>query len=107
KEHAKDLFGAGPDHRTGAGAPILPEYADKIPVEPEPDPEEPGEPAPDPEPEEPTREKRTILVPLAGGGGVWWKTRSEQQLRALSITNLDIELTTNKFAPAAIDELTE
>lgn len=105
KEHAKDLFGAGPDHRTGAGAPILPEYADEIPSEP--DPEEPGEPAPDPEPEEPTREKRAVLAPLAAGGTVWWKTRNEQTLRPLSIVNVDIELTTDKFTPAAIDELTE
>ena len=103
-EHAKDIYDQGEDDRTGAGVPIAPDYLDHDPGEA---PEEPNDPEPDPEPEEPTREKRTVLIPLQDSWKVYWKTRSEANLHELFVHDLVIEVTTDQSGPAIVDQLTD
>ena len=100
-DHAKDIYDQGQDLRTGAGVPIIPDYLEQDPGEA---PEEPA-PDPEPEPEEPTREKRTVLVPFSQRFPIWWKTRSESSLKMLQISDLIIEVTTDRFTPKAVDQL--
>lgn len=98
-ENAKDIYDQGEDDRTGAGVPIASDYLDKEPGE------APGEP--EPEPEEPSREKRDLLIPIPGSFSVYWKTRSEQNLHEVFITDLVLGLKgTTRPGPAVVDELT-
>ncbi|WP_170110753.1 S8 family peptidase [Flavilitoribacter nigricans] len=101
-DHAKDIYDTGEDLRTGAGVPIVPGYLDQKPGEPE----EPTDLEPEPEPEEPTREKRTLLIPTSDSWKVYWKTRSEANLHELFVHDLVVEVTTDRPGPALVDELT-
>lgn len=100
-DYARDIYDTGEDDRTGTGVPIVTDYLDQEPGE-APDP--PAEPE-EPQPEVPTREKRSMLIPVPDSFQVYWKTRSEQDLHELFVHDLVISVTTNRQAPVVVDEL--
>lgn len=105
QKFAKDVYNEGKDIRTGSGTPVLPIYFEQKPIEEEPEEEEPEEENPTP----PTRGERSLIVPfnMEGKASMWWRTIEETSLSRVYIDQLEIELQTDQYSPAAIDELTD
>ena len=104
RDHAKDLYQTGKDLRTGAGSPILPNYADQTPGEPGDDPFDPGDPS-DPEPI--TREDRTVIFDFEGKYPMWYRTIDGPKMLLLHVEKIRLSIETDKMTPDAYDEWNE
>ncbi len=104
RDHAKDLYQTGKDVRTGAGSPILPNYADQTPGEPGDDPFDPGDPS-DPEPI--TREERTVIFDFEGKYPMWYRTIDGPKMLLLHVEKIRLSIETDKMTPDAYDEWSE
>lgn len=100
EKYAKDVFTAGEDDRTGAGAPVLPGY-----LEQDPGDEEPSDPEPPTGP--PTRENRVLSYRFSAPGDIWWRTLSETQMKKLTIQEVEVSLLTNLYGPAAYRQVSD